>query len=166
MPTKTVPISVRLTPNDAEFIAQMNVEGASTPSDKLRAIIVDARRRKLGTQDYSSSLKLTQDMAAPTLRIIRASEHTHRLHSELISRLGDWLPECLAYLIASNGADTELDEKHLEDIEQGLAQRVFVLMQSVLQMAVTKRGPVYNPEVVHDGVQPVLDLAEVILNKH
>lgn len=164
MPGKTVPLSVRLTPEDAEFIAQLNVEGASTPSEKMRAIVVDARRRKLGTEDYPGSLKLAQDTLAPTLRIIRASELEHGLHSELISRLGEWLPEAYAYLVASNGPDTELDAETLKDIERALAQRVFVLVQSMLQMAVTRSSPVYDAEVVNRGVQPVLELAQVILN--
>ncbi len=165
MPHKTVPISVRLTPEDAAFIAQLNVEDAHTPSEKLRAIIVDARRRKYGTEDYPGSLKLAEDLLAPTMRIIRASENTHHMHSEMVSRIGDWVPECMAYLIASNGPDTELDAEQLREIERDLAQRVFVLMQSILQMVVTRHSPMYEPEVAHEGVQPVLELAEVILQK-
>ena len=165
MPNKTVPISVRLTPEDAAFIAQLNVEDAHTPSDKLRAIIVDARRRKRGTEDYPASLKLVQDLVAPTLRVIRASERVHHVHSEMVSRLGEWLPECMAYLIASNGQEIELDSEQLKEIERDLAQRVLVLMQSVLQMAITRHSPMYEPDVAHQGIEPVLELAEVILQK-
>ncbi len=162
MPNKTVPISVRLTREDADFVAQLDVDDADTPSDKLRAIIVDARKRKLGTEDYPGSLKLIQDLAAPTMRIIRASENSHHTHSELVSRVGEWLPECMAYLIASNGPDIELDAEQLREIERDLTDRVVVLMQSVLQMAVTRRGPMYEPDVLHERIQPVLELAAVI----
>ena len=165
MPNKTVPISVRMTPEDAEFIAQLNVEDAHTPSDKLRALIADARRRKLGTEDYPASLKLVQELLAPTMRIIRSSENDLHVHSELVSRLGEWVPECVAYLIASNGPDVKLDMEQLREIERDLAQRVFVLMQSMLQMAVTRHSPMYEPEVAHEGVVPVLELAEVILQR-
>lgn len=165
MPNKTVPLSVRMTPEDAEFVARLNVDDAHTPSDKLRAIIADARRRKLGTEDYPGSLKLIQDLLSPTLRIIRASENNQHVHSELISRLGEWLPECMAYLIASNGPDHEVELERLKEIERDLAQRVFVLMQSILQMAITRHSPMYEPDVAHEGVLPVLELAEVILQK-
>jgi len=165
MPNKTVPISVRLTPEDAAFIAQLNVEDANTPSDKLRAIIVDARRRKHGTEDYPGSLKLVTDLLAPTVRIILASERDHHMHSELVSRLGEWLTECMAYLIASNEHHTELNPEQLKEIERDLTQRVMVLMQSVLQLAVTRSSPMYEPDVAHEGVIPVLELAEVILRK-
>ena len=164
MPGKTVPISVRLTPEDAAFIAQLNVEGAHTPSEKMRAIVVDARQRKLGTEGYPESLKLAQEMLAPTLRIIRTAELEYGMHSELISRLGEWIPEAYAYLVASNGPDTKLDAEALKEIERALAQRVFVLVQSVLQMAVTRSSPVYDAHVVSEGVQPALELAQVILD--
>ena len=39
----TVAMSVRVPQVDAEFIASLDLPGASTPSDKLRAIIAAAR---------------------------------------------------------------------------------------------------------------------------
>ncbi len=162
MPQKTKQVGVRLTDQEAEFIAQLRIENAATPSDKLRAIIDDAMRRKLGTEDYDGSLKLVIDLLAPTTRIVRGSENKHHMHSELVSRMSDWVPECMAYLIASNGAETELDEQQLREIEASLADRVFVLIQSVLQLAITRRAPLYDPSVVQDSVEPVLELADVI----
>ncbi len=162
MPHKTKQVGVRLTDEEAEFLAGFKAENAATPSDKLRAIIDDARRRKLGTEDYAGSLKLIQDMMAPTTRIIRSSENTHRLHSELVTRLSEWVPECMAYLIASNGNRTELEPSELLEVENALSDRVFVLIQSVLQLAVTRRAPLYEGSVLRDGVEPVLELATVI----
>ena len=162
MPQKTKQVGVRLTDEEAEFLAGFKAENAATPSDKLRAIIDDARRRKLGTEDYPGSLKLVQDMMAPTTRIIRSSENTYKLHSELVTRLSDWVPECMAYLIASNGNEQELDSSQLVEVEAAIAQRVVVLIQSVLQLAVTKQAPLYDSTVLRDGIEPVLELAAVI----
>lgn len=162
MPNKTKQVGVRLTDEEAEFLAQLKIENAATPSDKLRAIIDDARMRKLGTEDYDGSLKLVLDMLAPTTRIIRSSENDHRMHSELVSRLSDWVPECMAYLVASNGSEMVLDQDRLREIEAALADRVFVLIQSVLQLAISKHAPLYDNDVVQGGVQPVLELAEVV----
>lgn len=162
MPRKTIPISTRLSPEDAEFIAQWEGDGAATPSEKLRGIIAEARKHKQGTEDYPSSLRLATGMLSPTLHIIRTSEHAAGKHSQLVSRVAEWLPECLAYLIASNGRANQLDEDALRGIERGLADRVVNLMQSVLQMAVTRTGPCYDPEVVRERIPPVLDLAKVV----
>ncbi|NND60239.1 MAG: hypothetical protein HKN49_08225 [Gammaproteobacteria bacterium] len=164
MSQKSVPVSVRLPVEDAEFLSRMTIDGADTPSEKLRAIVAEARRRQLGTGEFSAALRLAHDSLVPTLQIIRDNERRHGLHSELISRLGEWLPDCHAYLVAANGADTDLSAEQLLEIERGLADRVFVLIQSMLQLGVTATSPCYDPAVVADRIDPVLGLAGVISN--
>jgi len=166
MPNKTKQVGVRLTDEEANFLSRYKAENAATPSEKLRAIIDEARQRHLGTEDYPGSLRLMQDLIDPTVRIIKNSEHEHRLHSELVTRLNDWVPECMAYLIASNGRDTNLDAKQLHEIEAAVAERVIVLMTSVLQLAVTRTAPLYNKNALADAVEPVLELARVIESVH
>lgn len=162
MPHKTVPVSVRLPQDDAAFLSALSIEGADTASEKLRALIADARSRQHGTEEYPAALKLAQESLAPTLRIIRNSEREAGMHSELLSRLGEWLPDCMAYFVAANGAATELEADALCEIEHGLADRVFVLIQSILQMGVTRRGACYDADLISDRLGPVMDLAEVI----
>ncbi|NNF61554.1 MAG: hypothetical protein HKN06_09540, partial [Gammaproteobacteria bacterium] len=129
---------------------------------KLRALIADARRRQHGTEEYPAALKLAQESVAPTLRIIRNSEREAGMHSELLSRLGEWLPDCMAYLVAANGAATDLEADALREIERGLAEKVFVLIQSILQMGVTRRSACYDPVLISERLDPVMDLADVI----
>lgn len=162
MPNKTVPVSFRLPEAEAQFLNALHVEGAETASEKLRALIADARRRRHGTEEYPAALKLAQESLAPTLQIIRGSETENGMHSELVSRLGEWLPDCMAYLVASNGTATELDAETLLTIERRLAEKVFVMIQSVLQMGVTKRSPCYDPSIIEQQLDPVMDLAHVI----
>ena len=162
MSRKTIPISTRFSPEDAEFIAQWEGDGAKTPSEKLRGIIAEARRNQSGTEDYAGSLHLTTSLLASTLHIIRRSEHAHGVHSALLIRVGEWLPECMAFLMSSNGDDETLDHDDLVRIEKALADRVMNLMQSVLQLAVTRTGPCYDPQVIRSRIEPVLELAEVV----
>ena len=162
MARKSVSVSVRLAPDDADFLARLAIGDADTPSEKLRAVIGDARKRERGTQDYASALRIAQDGVAPTLRILRGNEMASGMHSELVSRLGEWLPECAAFLVSCNGNKTELSEDQLRDIEKGLADRVLVLMQSVMQMGLTEKAPCYQPDLFKDSLDPVLDLARVI----
>ncbi|MDH3588576.1 MAG: hypothetical protein OEQ74_04160 [Gammaproteobacteria bacterium] len=162
MPNKTVPVSVRLPREDALFLDALSLEGAETASEKLRALISDARKRQHGTEEYPAALRLAQENLAPTLRIVRDSERNMDMHSELISRLGEWLPDCMAYLIACNGAATELDQDALTNIERGLAERAFVLIQSILQMGVTQSSSCYDPSVISKRLDTVMDLADVI----
>ncbi|MEM1173526.1 MAG: hypothetical protein AAGI27_01830 [Pseudomonadota bacterium] len=162
MPNRTKQIGVRLTDQEAEFLATLKVENAVTPSDKLRAIIDEARQRHRGTEDYAGSLKLVQDLVAPSARIVRQSENEQRMHSELVTRLEEWAPECMAYLLASNGRNTALDKKQLVEIEAAIVQRVIVLMTSVLQLAVTRTAPLYDGRALDKSIEPVLELARVI----
>jgi hypothetical protein len=143
-------------------LAGLDVESASTPSDKLRALIVEAKQRRHGTEDYAGALKLAEDLLAPTLRALRTSEHAHGLHSQLLSRFAEWLPECVAFLIAAKAGQTDFSAEELTEIERGLADRAFLLMQSVLQMGVTGSRPCYDPAVVSRRLKPVLDLAKII----
>ena len=162
MPNRTKQVGVRLTDKEADFLASYKAENAATPSEKLRAIIDEARQRQRGTEDYEGSLRLVQELVAPTARIIRSSENTQRMHSELMIRMTEWVPECAAYLIASNGRETELDQRELCEIEAALVQRAVVLMTSILQLAVTRTSPLYDGNVLREAVRPVLELAQVI----
>lgn len=163
MPRKSVPISTRLSSEDADFLAEWRCSDATTPSEKLRAMVSEVRRRQEGVKDYSGALQVATGLIGATLHAVRTAEHEAGVHSELVGRVVEWLPECLAFLIAAAGARDSLDRGALDEIEQGLADRVMVLMQSVLQMAVTPKCPCYNPQIIKERIQPVLDLAEVVL---
>lgn len=162
MPAKTVPVSVRLSQQEADFINKLHIGDAETPSEKLRAIIRSAEQRQLGTEDYPSALQLAQESLLPTLDIVKASEHTYDVHSQLIGRVGPWLADCMAFLTACNGQRTELDEQALQLIEKALLDRVALLMQSVLQLGITRHGPLYDAENYAKSMRPVLELAALV----
>jgi hypothetical protein len=167
MAAKTVTISARIPREDAEFISQLQVNGATTPSDKLRAIINEARQRQLGKQDYRGCMTMVQDMVAPVSTHTREQEHIRHVHSELVTRVLDWLPDTMAFMVASvNSQDNESDADGLNELEDGIADRVFRLMESVLQMGVTQRCPCYNRQAIQERVGPILDLMRVIEMAH
>ena len=166
MPGKNRQVGVRLTDEEATFLEEVQLDNAATPSDKLRAIIDEARRRKLGTQSYPTALDLCEDLLGPTGRILRRSQNTQEVHSELVSRLLEWVPECMAYLVASNGRSTDLELEQLKEIEAALARRVGVLMQSVLQLAIPQQAPLYDNTVLRRQLSAVLELAEVVQERH
>ena len=41
--TNRIPVSVRITQEDADFIAELKIEGANTPSEKIRELLKQAR---------------------------------------------------------------------------------------------------------------------------
>ena len=162
--SKSVPISVRVSPDDAAFIAEMNVAGASTPSDKVRALLAEARKRHQGFSDYSSCLGMVQEMLAPTLQRLRAAEHRESVHSELVLELTQWMPEAMAFLLTSLDG-TDQDRGDLEAFEQGVAERMFRLIENVIRMNVTRECRGYDPSVVARRMGPVIELVGVIADK-
>ena len=163
MPSKTIPISARVSHEDAEFISRLQINGATTPSDKLRAIIAEARQQRSRTKDYRGCFQMIQELLMPVIETIRQVELDNHEHSELITRAVEWLPDALAYVVSSapQNPDDNAAEK-IHRLEQGLADRVFGLIESVLQLGITKRCPCYETDTVSQRVEPILELAQVI----
>lgn len=163
MASKMVPISTRISQDDVEFISQLKVSGASTPSDKVRAIIADAKRRAEGLQDYRSAFQMMQELFQPVREHIREAELETGKHSELVTRLIEWLPDMTAYLLSTLArSDHDIDEQDLLALEEGLTDRVFRLLESVMQMGITQRCPCYDPALLSKNIDPILELASVI----
>ena len=54
--TNRIPVSVRITQEDADFISELKIEGANTPSEKIRELLKQARLAHTQTHDYGSAL--------------------------------------------------------------------------------------------------------------
>ena len=158
---KSVPLSVRVSPEDAAFISEIEIAGADTPSEKVRALLADARKREQGFSNYSSCLGMVQEMLAPTHQRLRAAEHREGVHSELVLELTQWMPEALAYLLTSLDEDVP-DRDALKTFEQGVAERLFRLIENVVRMNVTQECRGYDPAVVAKRIAPVIELVRVI----
>jgi hypothetical protein len=163
MASKMVPISTRVSQDDVEFISQLKISGASTPSDKVRAIIADAKRRTEGMQDYRSAFQMMQELFQPVREHIREAELDMSKHSELVTRLIEWLPDMTAYLLSTFArSDHQINEQDLLELEKGISDRIFRLLESVMQMGITQRCPCYDPSAVSKNIKPVLELADLI----
>ncbi len=108
---------------------------------------------------------MIQELLMPVIEIIRQAELENLEHSELITRSVEWLPDTLAFIVSSapQSLGNNSAEK-LHNLEKGLADRVFRLIESVLQMGITQRGPFYDADTISQRVEPILELAQVIEN--
>jgi len=171
---KTIPMSVRVSVEDASFLAGLQIEGAVTPSEKMRALIARERRRQEGAWAYTTRLALLQEMVAPVLQRVLEAENDHQVHSELVRFMGEWLPEALAWMLTSEGLDEgegardgrpDLERAELERLERGLLDRSFSLLETILRYGVTEQAPCYNLGAVSSRLGPALELAQVIHNR-
>ncbi|GAB6904243.1 conserved hypothetical protein [Desulfosarcina cetonica] len=164
MPSKQVTISARISDEDAAFLSGLAMGDAKTPSDKLRAIIAEARQRSQHTADYAGSLQAVQDMVQPVLRLMRNTEVENQVHSEVMSRFSEWIPDALAFLISSfSTADDEHRVEHLRQLESGVVDRLIRLMTAVLQLSITDQCACYDPAIMKAKIGPVLELSRIII---
>ncbi|GAB6093805.1 hypothetical protein JCM14469_00570 [Desulfatiferula olefinivorans] len=163
MTSKTVPISVRISHEDAEFLSRLTIGGAGTPSDKLRAIIREQRQRQSTTTDYPGCFQTIQTLMAPVIEAVRQAENEQGIHSELIFRAFDWFPDLIACVMSSlpesPNAPAAAD---LGELEKNVAERLFRIMESVLQMGTNRWNHCYNPQQMEKRSRPLLDLAALV----
>lgn len=163
MPGKSIPLSVRLTPEDSTFLAGLKITGATTPSDKVRALIKEARRRREGVRSYAEALTFFEELLGDTTHRLRELETAQGLHSELLVQLGGWLPDIMAYLIVRTSEIGEADtEGRLKRLEDGLADRVFAMIEQVLRLGLTSRNPCYDSTAITSRLEPIIELSEFL----
>lgn len=163
MATKSIPISVRVSDDDAAFLAALQLSGAVTPSEKIRALIARAREDAERGHDYEASLGRVRDLLEPTSALLRAREMSSRQRSELIADTLYWLPDLMAFLAAGPEPSPRKGDDGLKAFEAGVADRIFRFIEAVLRLAVTEKAPCYDPGIVSEGVRGTLELTGVIL---
>lgn len=129
-------VTLRLDEDDLTFLAQIEVAGAANLSEKIRALLAEARSQREGLDDFGAAYDFMRGLFAVPERRIRQAEVASHQRSELVARLLSWMPETVAYMLSGSalpaGADTG---KSLRDFERGLGERAMVLTESILQLA-------------------------------
>jgi hypothetical protein len=160
--SKTVPLSVRITEEDASFIAAIKLPGAVTPSEKVRVLISQARQRHLSTTNLAEATAFLRGMLEPQKERIRGLEAEVGISSELVSKVGERLPEIFANFLTAPLSNEGGPTQNLSELERGLAAKVVSLIESVLRLAVTRRNPCYEPDAISSRLDGVLELVELI----
>jgi hypothetical protein len=167
MASKNVTVSVRLSEEESDFLTSLRITEAKTPSDKLRAIIQQAKLMQESTSDFHESLNLLKNLTEPTLRHLLENERKTNLHSDLISKYSTWVIESLAYFITAleENNDSSKNKEKLLEIELGLITRMKKFFEDFLRLGVTASAPCYNPNIVRDNISTILELTDIIQDK-
>ena len=154
-------LSARIPTEDIEWLASLDIQGAVSPSDKLRALIAQMRRQYEGTLDYERSLSWLRDLVAPFVTGIRAFEHNNRMHSEVLTLAAEWLPQVMATLLSERSLPKDAKKRAI-DVEEIVVQRCFQLLASIMRLAVTRDAACYSPAVIDKHVSTVLEIAGIV----
>lgn len=157
--TNRIPISVRITQEDADFIAELKIEGANTPSEKIRELLKLARLAHTQTRDYSSALTAQEQFFQAAKHEILHAEKQAGVHSHIVARLFEQLPDLGATLAADLPEEADLDD--LKKYERELMWRIVRLTDSILQLAVTSKGAAYDDSVLQQ-LENTLKLAKIV----
>lgn len=141
-----IPLSVRIDQEEADFIAQLHVEGANTPSEKIREILKQARMAHQQTHDYNSALTAMEQFVQNAKRDVLRAEKNLAVHSHILMRLFELVPDLTATLAQDLPDDADL--LTLKHYEREMMFRVVRLMDSILQLAVVGKGAAYDDDVL------------------
>ncbi len=162
MPGKSVPLSVRVSDEDALFLADLEIADAVTPSEKLRALLHEAQRRHIGLKDSSEGGLLLRDLATPARRSIRRLEGQLGQKSDIILKLYERIPDIMAKLIA--GTESHDEAEDLVQFERELTDQICILLKDFIALGLTSPVRVYSEETYSAEMAPVIEL--VALAQH
>ncbi|MCG8375125.1 MAG: hypothetical protein MI702_01425 [Chlorobiales bacterium] len=165
MAKKTVPFSVRIPEEDAEFLSQCEIDGAKTPSDKFRAILAEKRASTGDVVGYQAWFEKIESMMKPVVMQIRSEEVENGRASEIVKRSFEWLPDLMAFFMSmslhAQGEKLEEDDL-LSAFEVGLHDRISLIHESILQLGVSNWQTCLNPDRVAQRSDKSIQLAQVM----
>lgn len=139
--SSSIPLSVRIPSDDFEWLTTLDLKGAATPSDKLRAVIQRYRREHEGAQSYELALDWLRDFVQPFARDVAAYEHRSGERSEIVAAMLEWVPQLMALLASERIED---DAAHARRVEEMLLQRGAALLAALLRLGVAPLETAYD----------------------
>lgn len=164
MPSKSVPLSVRISDDDAAFLSKLEIGDAKTPSEKLRALLASERRLRSQGHDPAGAAEMIEDLLRPARRRIRRIERETDAGSEVLRRIYDRLPDLAATALAGpQGADdADDDTAKLKSLETRALNQVLALCEDLLQVALTDRALLSENEANRRRTVAILELVELM----
>jgi hypothetical protein len=142
------PLSVRLSEEDSLFLAQLELEGAVTSSDKVRGLIRQARQRAQAPENFTGALGVSHDILAQAVRAVRQAEDAADRRSGVVVGLLTAIEEFLALALSTPGEMAGADAHRMERHEARLADCAARMTEQMLRWAVTPSAPAYDPGIV------------------
>jgi hypothetical protein len=158
--TTMEPLSARLPSDLYAWLAQLDVDGATTNSDKLRVLLGHLKRQHDGTFDYVAAHAWARDLTARLRETLLRIEGETGRHSEVMAAVIDHTTAMLAQLMSSVPAD-EGEAGRLEDV---VVRRGLMFLETLLRQATTSQAAAYDPAVVRRNLGRTLELFTALQN--
>ena len=152
------PLSARIPSDLYLWLAQLQVEGATTNSDKLRVLLGQLKRQHDGSLDFAAAHAWARDLTGGLRDALARIEGQGGGHSEVMNLLLDHLTGSLA-LVMGTPPGTPEEAGRLED---ALVRRAFSLTEGLLRQGTTAQARAHDPQVVQRHLPTTLELAQSI----
>lgn len=164
--TKTVPISGRIAQADYDFLMANRFGGKVTASEKLRHMASFFRHYHENLGDYTDGLEELNRLLQPARKNVKQLENQLAIHSEVIDQAANILPQALAYLISRQ---TEPPPKetlpYLLETEERLLQLCLRMIEHILRLGLTSNAPAYNPRILDDKLETIVELVGLLSSR-
>jgi hypothetical protein len=163
MGEKSVPLSVRLSREDAAYIAALEAPDAVTMSEKVRHLVSSSRIAAARGQTFAGVVEQTEDALAPLTEALDDLEQAGGSHSALLRTLIRTLPRMLADLEAAQVDDAPAALERLTALEASSARRMRDLLDQLARLAVTREAPCLDPRILQrELAAPLIELVNLI----
>lgn len=159
----SIPLSVRIPQDDFEWLTALDIKGALTPSDKLRAIIQRHRREHDGSQSYELALGWLREIAQPFAHEVAAYEHRSSTRSEVVAIMLEWVPQLMA-LLASEHIPGDAGPLRARQVEDMLLQRGVALLGALLRLGISPSGYTYDEAAIAEQLPRLGKLVDAVRN--
>jgi len=151
------PLSARIPSELYLWLAQLQVEGATTNSDKLRVLLGQLKRQHDGALDPVAAHAWARDQLQGLRNALVRLENRSQRHSEVLNLVLEHLTASLSSAIGQ----VPHDEASAMQLEDSLVRRAFALSDALLRQATTEQASAFDPGVVrrHHGNTLALALA-------
>ena len=156
------PLSVRLSDEDTNFLAELEIDGAVTASDKIRGLIRQARQRAEKPESFAEALAISHDRLGATIRALRIVEQEVGVHSDVSVGLLAAAEEFLALALIAPRSGEDDAAAELKRHEARLVDCATRLAEQLLRWAVTPTAPAYDPTVVARRMAGLTELMRII----
>ncbi|MBL8277087.1 MAG: hypothetical protein JNL93_10340 [Pelomonas sp.] len=152
------PLSARIPSDLYLWLAQLQVEGATTNSDKLRVLLGQLKRQHDGAFDYVAAHAWARELTHRLREALVRIEGQEGRHSEVLGQLVEQVTTLMALVISAAPATAE-DAARLED---ALVRRAALLGESLLRQATTAAAHAFDPGVVKRHLSQTIELASTL----
>jgi Arc/MetJ-type ribon-helix-helix transcriptional regulator len=164
MASKSVTLSVRISDEDAAFLAKLDIIDAHTPSEKLRALLASERRLRAGPRDVIEASDMLSDLMRPARRRLREAELDKPVRSEALDKLYDRLPELAALALA--GPPGEATHSELAEFEARMLDAAFDLFEDITRTGLLSGPRCHNAKSLTSRLKAIAELADLVKIKH